>query len=36
MNQADLGRDVDVSGQTFREIVNLNGTGMRFGVNWGF
>ena len=36
VNQADLGRDVDVSGQTFRETVNLNGTGMRFGVNWGF
>ncbi len=36
VNQADLGRDVDINGQTFREIVNLNGAGMRFGINWGF
>ncbi len=35
-NQAELGRDVDISGQTFRETVNLDGVGMRFGVNWGF
>ncbi len=35
-NQAELGRDVDVSGQTYRETVNLDGTGMRFGINWGF
>jgi hypothetical protein len=36
VNQADLGRDVDIAGRTFRETVNLNGAGMRFGVNWGF
>ena len=36
VNRAELGRDVDVSGQTYRETVNLDGTGMRFGINWGF
>jgi hypothetical protein len=36
MNQADLGRDVWVYGIPYRESVNLNGGGMRFGVNWGF
>jgi hypothetical protein len=36
MNQADLGRDVDILGVAYRESVNLNGAGMRFGVNWGF
>jgi hypothetical protein len=35
-NQAELGRDVDYLGQSYREKVNLNGAGMRFGVNWGF
>jgi len=36
VNRAELGRDVDISGATYRETVNLNGAGMRFGVNWGF
>jgi hypothetical protein len=36
VNMADLGRDVDINGQTYRETVNLNGAGMRFGVSWGF
>ena len=36
VNQADLGRDVDILGLTYRETVNLNGAGMRFGVSWGF
>ena len=36
VNQADLGRDVDLLGLTYRETVNLNGAGMRFGVSWGF
>lgn len=36
VNQAELGRDVDFNGQTYRETVNLNGSGMRFGVSWGF
>jgi len=36
INQAELGRDVDQGGQTYRETVNLDGTGARFGVSWGF
>jgi len=36
LNQAELGRDVDVNGQSYRETINLDGVGMRFGVNWGF
>jgi len=36
MNQADLGRDVYIFGVAYRESVNLNGAGMRFGINWGF
>ena len=37
-NQSDVGRDVDdpQSGITYREIVNLDGVGMRFGLGWGF
>lgn len=36
INQAELGRDVNQGGQTFRETINLDGTGARFGVSWGF
>ncbi len=38
MNRGDLGRDVTdpSTGQTFRELVNVNGVGMRFGLAWGF
>ena len=36
MNQAELGRDVDIGGVPYRETVNLNGAGMRFGASWGF
>ena len=38
VNRAELSRDVDdpLSGQGFRETVDLDGTGMRFGVAWGF
>jgi len=37
VNQAELSRDVDdPSGATFREIVDGDGVGMRFGFNWGF
>jgi len=37
-NQSDVGRDVKdpQSGITYREIVNLDGVGMRFGLGWGF
>ena len=35
INQAELGRDVvDPSGQIYRETLNMNGVGMRFGLNW--
>lgn len=38
LNQADLGRDVQdaMTGETFRETVNMNGAGMRLGLAWGF
>jgi hypothetical protein len=38
MNDAELGRDVEdaVTGQTFRETVDMDGSGMRFGLTWGF
>lgn len=37
-NQAELSRDVDdaISGYTLREIVDADGMGMRFGLNWSF
>jgi len=37
-NQAEVGRDVtdDITGETFRETINVDGTGMRFGLAWGF
>ena len=37
LNQSEPHRDVDdpVTGQTFREIVKVNGFGMRFGLSWG-
>lgn len=34
MNQADLGRDVYVNGLRYRESVNLNGGGGRFGLTF--
>lgn len=38
MNSGDVERDVDdpASGLTYREIVDSDGVGMRFGVSWGF
>ena len=37
-NTAELDRKVDdpSTGMTFREIVNADGAGMRFGLSWGF
>jgi hypothetical protein len=37
-NDADVERDVDdpTTGETYREIVDVDGLGMRFGLNWGF
>ncbi len=36
-NVAELERDVeDPNGQTYNEIVDAHGVGMRFGLNWGF
>jgi len=36
-NQSDVERDVaDPNGVTYSERVNLDGTGMRFGINFGF
>ena len=37
-NRGDLGRDVTepVTGETFREIVNMDGLGARFGLAFGF
>lgn len=37
LNQSEPHRDVDdpVTGQTYREIVKVNGFGMRFGLSWG-
>lgn len=37
LNQAQVGRDVeDINGLTFREVVDMDGVGMRFGLQWGF
>jgi hypothetical protein len=38
VNTSELSRDVDdpSTGQTFRETVNMDGTGMRVGLAWGF
>lgn len=37
MHQGEAEREVDdVSGVTYREIVDLDGMGMRFGLSWGF
>jgi hypothetical protein len=37
-NWAEVGRDVDdpAAGVTYRELVDANGVGMRFGLSWGF
>ena len=37
-NYAEVGRDVDdpAGGLTYRELVDANGAGMRFGLSWGF
>jgi len=36
-NLAELDRDVqDPNGQTYNEVVDAHGVGMRFGLNWGF
>lgn len=37
-NQSEVSRDVDggFNGLTLREIVNVDGMGMRFGLSWGF
>ena len=37
VNQSEPHRDVDdpVTGQTFREVVKIDGFGMRFGLSWG-
>ncbi|HTM57878.1 MAG TPA: outer membrane beta-barrel protein [Candidatus Udaeobacter sp.] len=37
LNQSEPHRDVDdpTTGQTFREVVKVNGFGMRFGLSWG-
>ena len=38
VNGADLSRDIvdATTGQTFRETVNMDGVGLRFGLAWGF
>ena len=37
VNQGDVERDVDTSnGATYRERVDTDGVGMRFGLSWGF
>ena len=37
LNQGDVERDVtDTNGNTFRERVDADGVGMRFGLSWGF
>jgi hypothetical protein len=38
LNQAQLDRDVNdqVTGETLRQSVNMNGLGMRLGLSWGF
>ena len=37
-NQSEVGRDVrdDTTGETLHETINVDGTGMRFGLAWGF
>lgn len=37
-NQAEVARDVEdpIDGYELRELVNVDGMGMRFGLNWGF
>jgi hypothetical protein len=37
-NWAEVGRDVDdpAASVTYRELVDANGVGMRFGLSWGF
>ena len=37
-NSGEVGRDVDdpVGGVTYRESVDADGAGMRFGLSWGF
>jgi hypothetical protein len=37
-NSGEVGRDVDdpVGGVTYREIVDADGAGLRFGLSWGF
>ncbi len=37
-NRGDAHRDVEdaITGETFRETVDLDGVGMRFGLSWGF
>jgi len=36
-NQSEVSRDItDGTGETFRETINLDGTGLRFGFAWGF
>ena len=37
-NGAEVGRDVEdaMTGETFRELVKMDGVGMRFGLSWGF
>lgn len=37
-NGAEVGRDVEdvMTGDTFRELVKMDGVGMRFGLSWGF
>ena len=36
LNNAELERDVEDPAGTFREIVDVDGVGMRFGLSWGF
>ena len=38
INDAELGRDVEdnFTGESFRETVDMDGAGMRFGLSWGF
>jgi len=36
MNTADLSRDIDDPAGTFKETVQMDGVGARFGLSWGF
>jgi hypothetical protein len=36
LNNADVDRDVDDPAGTFKEIISMDGVGMRFALNWGF